>query len=285
MSNEFNISSVDFKDTKRESKPAYTTSTLQQDASNKLNYGSSRTMKIAQALYEGKKIDNEHVGLITYMRTDSTRLPDVFVKEANGYIKSKYGDEYLGHTHMKAQKLAQDAHEAIRPTSIMRTPESIKKYLSQEEYNLYRLIYNRTITSLMAPAAFVKETVLFSNNDTVWKTTGQTMKFDGYLKIYGLEDEDKNSFLPDFKVNDIYTDANVIINELMTKPKSRYTEATLIKEMEELGIGRPSTYATTMSVLKERDYVTIEKKSLIPTSQGRVTSKVLNEYFNQIYVA
>lgn len=283
LSNEFIVSSVDFKDSKRESKPAYTTSTLQQDASNKLNYGSSRTMKIAQALYEGKKIDDEHVGLITYMRTDSTRLSDVFVKEANNYINSKYGSEYLGHTHMKTQKLAQDAHEAIRPTSILRTPESVKIYLSQEEYNLYKLIYNRTLTSLMAPAVFLKETVLFTNNETVWKINGQTMTFDGYLKVYGLDDEDKNKLLPDFKEHDVYKDAEVIINELMTKPKSRYTEATLIKEMEELGIGRPSTYATTMSVLKERDYVNVIKKSLVPTEQGRITSKVLNEYFNQIF--
>ncbi len=283
LSNEFVVSSVEFKDTIRESKPAYTTSTLQQDASNKLNYGSSRTMKIAQALYEGKKIGNEHVGLITYMRTDSTRLSDVFIKEANNYIINKYGNDYLGHTHMKAQKLAQDAHEAIRPTSILRTPESVKTYLSQEEYHLYRLIYNRTITSLMAPAKILKETVMFKNNDTLWKTSGQTITFDGFLHVYGLEDEDKNKLLPDFKENDVYKDAKVIINELMTKPKNRYTEATLIKEMEELGIGRPSTYATTIAVLKERDYVNVEKRFLVPTEQGRFTSKVLDEYFSQIF--
>ena len=278
----FTVSNIEYKDFKRESKPAYTTSTLQQDASNKLNYQSSRTMRISQALYEGKEIGDEHVGLITYMRTDSTRLSDVFVKEAQEYICNSYGKDYLGHAHLKAQKLAQDAHEAIRPTSINRTPEMMKRYLSSEEYNLYKLIYNRTITSLMSPAIFKKETVLFNNNDTVWKATGQTLEFDGYLKAYGIEDEDRNRLLPDFKLSDELKAKEVILEELFTKPKSRFTEATLIKEMEELGIGRPSTYATTMSVLKERDYIKLEKKFLVPTEQGMITSKVLNEYFAQI---
>lgn len=279
----FTVSSIEFKDFKRESKPAYTTSTMQQDASNKLNYQSNRTMRIAQALYEGKKIGSEHVGLITYMRTDSTRLADIFVSEASDYIKKEYGDKYLGHTHIKAQKLAQDAHEAIRPTSINRTPDMMKRYLSQEEYNLYKLIYNRTITSLMSPAEFKRETVLFNNNETVWKTTGQTLVFDGYLKAYGIDEDDRNKYLPDFKESEDLTANEVTIEELFTKPKQRFTEASLIKEMEELGIGRPSTYATTMSVLKEREYISVDKKNLVPTEQGMTTSKVLNEYFHQIF--
>lgn len=279
----FIIKSIEFKDFKRESKPAYTTSTLQQDASNKLNFQSSRTMRIAQALYEGKKIGDEHVGLITYMRTDSTRLADIFVSEASEYIKNQYGINYLGHTHIKTQKLAQDAHEAIRPTSINRTPEMMKRYLTPEEYNLYKLIYNRTITSLMSPAEFKKETVLLNNNETIWKATGQTLVFDGYLKAYGIDEDDRNKYLPNFNENEALKAKDVEVEELFTKPKQRFTEASLIKEMEELGIGRPSTYATTMSVLKEREYITVEKKFLIPTEQGLITSKVLNEYFYQIF--
>lgn len=283
LDKEFKVSNIEFKDYKRESKPAYTTSTLQQDASNKLNYQSTRTMRIAQSLYEGKQIGSEQVGLITYMRTDSTRLSDLFVNEASNYIENKYGKEYLGHTRVKAQKLAQDAHEAIRPTSIERTPEMMKRYLSVDEYNLYKLIYNRTITSLMSPAKFKKQIVMFTNNETVWKINGQTLLFDGYLKVYGYDEDDKNILLPDFKVDDDYKYQDILINELFTKPKSRFTEATLIKAMEELGIGRPSTYATTMSVLKERDYIHLEKKYLVPTEQGRLTFKALTDFFNDIF--
>lgn len=217
------------------------------------------------------------------MRTDSTRLADIFVSEASEYIKNQYGINYLGHTHIKTQKLAQDAHEAIRPTSINRTPEMMKRYLTPEEYNLYKLIYNRTITSLMSPAEFKKETVLLNNNETIWKATGQTLVFDGYLKAYGIDEDDRNKYLPNFNENEALKAKDVEIEELFTKPKQRFTEASLIKEMEELGIGRPSTYATTMSVLKEREYITVEKKFLIPTEQGLITSKVLNEYFYQIF--
>lgn len=278
----FIIKSIEFKDFKRESKPAYTTSTLQQDASNKLNFQSSRTMRIAQALYEGKKIGDENVGLITYMRTDSTRLADIFVSEASEYIKNQYGINYLGHTHIKTQKLAQDAHEAIRPTSINRTPEMMKRYLTPEEYNLYKLIYNRTITSLMSPAEFKKETVLLNNNETIWKATGQTLVFDGYLKAYGIDEDDRNKYLPNFNENEALKAKDVEIEELFTKPKQRFTEASLIKEMEELGIGRPSTYAKTIDTIKERNYVKVEDKKFIPTEIGIETTDKLQEFFKDI---
>ena len=282
LSDNFTVSLIEQKEVKRQSKPAFTTSTLQQDASNKLNFNSTKTMRVAQSLYEGKEIGSEHVGLITYMRTDSTRLSDVFVKEANGFIKDSFGSDYLGHIHIKEQKLAQDAHEAIRVTSIYRTPESIKSYLTLDEYKLYDLIYKRTLSSLMASAKFMRKTVFFTNNETVWKINGQTLIFDGYLKVYGKEEDDFNKNLPDFKENEAYTGASVEMEELFTKPKTRYTESSLIKDMDELGIGRPSTYATTMQVLKDREYVTLDKKYLVPTEQGRLTSKVLDEYFSDI---
>lgn len=282
LTKDFTVSSIESKEIKRQSKPAYTTSTLQQDASNKINFISTKTMRVAQSLYEGKEIGDEHIGLITYMRTDSTRLSDVFVKETNDYIVSEYGKDYLGTTHIKAQKLAQDAHEAIRVTSIYRTPSMMERYLTPDENKLYKLIYNRTLASLMANARFNRTTVLFDNNETVWKTSGQTLLFDGYLKVYGKDEEDTNTTLPVFKEEEKYQANDVVINELFTKPKSRYTESSLIKDMDELGIGRPSTYATTIQVLKDREYVSLDKKNLVPTEQGRLTSKVLDEYFNPI---
>lgn len=278
----FIVNEIESKEISRQSKPAYTTSTMQQDASNKLGYNSTKTMRVAQALYEGKEIGNEHVGLITYMRTDSTRLSDVFVKEANEYIKNEYGNEYLGKGHIKAQKLAQDAHEAIRVTSVYRTPASLKAFLTPDEYKLYNLIYKRTIASLMSNAKFNRKTVFFVNNETIWKTSGQTMVFDGYLRIYDRDDDDEQKTIKDFKKGEEYKANEVVINELFTKPKTRYTESTLIKDMDELGIGRPSTYAQTMQVLKDREYVTLDKKFLVPTEQGRLTSRALNQYFNPI---
>ncbi len=282
LTKQFKVSDIENKESKRESKPPYTTSTLQQDASNKLNFVSTRTMRVAQSLYEGKRIGNIEVGLITYMRTDSTHLSDIFVKEAKEYISYKYGNNYVGKIKEKEQKLAQQAHEAIRPTSIERTPESVKQYLTTDEYKLYKLIYNRAITSLMAAAVFSKTKVLFKNNETIWKITGQTLVFDGYIRAYGKEDDDENKVLPKFEIGESYSANEIKLNELFTKPKSRYTEASLIKDMEELGIGRPSTYAQTMSTLKERKYIDLEEKKIIPTPQGILTSDSLDEFFSSI---
>ncbi len=282
LQKDFLVSNIEKKENKRESKQAYTTSTLQQDASNKLNFNSSKTMRVAQSLYEGKNIGSEEVGLITYMRTDSTTLSNLFVTEANSYIINHYGKEYIGRKKEKAQKLAQEAHEAIRPTSIFRTPESVSKYLSNDEYKIYKLIYNRTIASLMSAAVFENTKITFDNNKTTWKLTGQRLIFDGYLLVYGKEEDDENNLLPEFVIGNTYQANEVIIKELFTKPKTRYTEATLIKDMEELGIGRPSTYAQTLSTLTERDYINIVEKKLVPTQQGMLTTEKLDEFFSPI---
>jgi len=280
----FVVSDIQTKKINRQSNPTYTTSTLEQDALNKLNFDASRTMRIAQSLYEGKKIGNELHGLITYMRTDSTRLATSFVKECGDYILAKYGPKYLGTVKNRNQKGMQDAHEGIRPTSIERTPDSIKNYLTEEEYKIYKLIYNRTLASLMSNAIFAQTTVEFTNTDSTWQTSGSELIFDGYLKVYGKSDEDKNSLLPVFNLNESYNALEINILDKETEPKKRYTEASLIKEMEDLGIGRPSTYAQTIQTLKDpkRAYVKVVKKSLIPTEQGILTTEKLQEFFSDI---
>ena len=280
----FVVSDIQTKKVTRQSQPTYTTSTLEQDAANKLNYDAARTMRIAQGLYEGKKIGSGLTGLITYMRTDSTRLATSFVKECADFILSKYGPKYIGTVKSKTQKGMQDAHEGIRPTSITRTPDSIKEYLTDEEYKLYKLIYNRTLASLMSNAIFAQTKVIFNNTDSTWSTTGSELMFDGYLKVYGKSDEDKNSLLPTFKLDESYNAIDILILDKETEPKKRYTEASLIKEMEELGIGRPSTYAQTVETLKDskRAYVKVSKKSLIPTEQGVLTTEKLQEFFSDI---
>ncbi|MDE7263131.1 MAG: type I DNA topoisomerase [Anaeroplasmataceae bacterium] len=278
----FIVSNIANKLVHRNSYPAFTTSTLQQDASNKLGFSPSKTMRIAQGLYEGKTIQNEEVGLITYMRTDSTRLADQFVDHAHQYIRQNYGDKYLGAVKIKTAKNMQDAHEAIRPTSVERTPEMIQPYVTEEEYQLYRLIYSRSIASLMAPARFNSVRVEFTNTNSLWAITGQTMEFDGYLKAYGKTEEDENTLLPNFTLGAGFNAEDIIILDKETQPKSRYTEATIIKEMEALGIGRPSTYAQTILTLRERDYIKLEKKSLIPTEQGILTTEKLDQFFSSI---
>lgn len=278
----FQVSNISNKLVNRNSYPAFTTSTLQQDASNKLGFSPSRTMRIAQSLYEGKNIGSETVGLITYMRTDSTRLSELFIKDAHDFIKSNYGDKYLGNVKIKSQKNMQDAHEAIRQTSLSRKPDDIKSYLTDDEYKLYKLIYNRTISSLMAPAKFNSVKIDFTNTNSLWAVTGQTMEFDGYLKVYGKSEEDENNMLPNFNLGESYNANEINILDKQTTPKSRYTEASIIKEMETLGIGRPSTYAQTILTLKERNYIIVEKKSLIPTEQGILTSDKLNQFFSDL---
>lgn len=278
----FTVSDIQSKQVKRNSSPAYTTSTLQQDASNKLGFTPVKTMKLAQGLYEGKNIGSETIGLITYMRTDSTRLADSFVKACNKHILETYGSKYIGSVKTKVQKNAQDAHEAIRPTSILRTPSSLMKYLTADEYKLYELIYNRCLASLMSAAVFNTTKVIFKNTDSLWQTAGQNLVFDGYLMVYGKSEEDMNTLLPNFNLGDSFNPLEVNILDKMTEPKKRYTEATLIKDMEDLGIGRPSTYAQTIQTLKEREYVVLDKKSIVPTEQGILTTEKLKEYFTSI---
>lgn len=285
LSLSFKIKHVEEKEKMKKPKDPFRTSTLQQMAANRLNFSSSKTMQIAQKLYEGMNIGSETVGLITYMRTDSTRLSDVFVSDTKNYIKDKYGSEYVGSVKSsKEPKGAQDAHEAIRPTSIMRTPESIKEYLSNDEYKLYRLIYIRSLAYLMSSAKTLATTVDLENNGYLFKATGSVLKFDGYLKVYGEYEDSEDVILPDFKN---YNSDEVVADKIekfqhFTKPAPRYTEASLIKEMESLGIGRPSTYATIMKTILDRGYVKLEDKKFYPTDIGFETTDKLQEFFSNI---
>ncbi|MCR5113930.1 MAG: type I DNA topoisomerase [Acholeplasmatales bacterium] len=278
----FKVSDIETKNVSKASYPTFTTSTMQQDANIKLGFAPTRTMQTAQSLYEGKNIGTETVGLITYMRTDSTRLAESFVNEAKEYIEETYGSKYVGKVKIRAQKAAQDAHEGIRPTSISRTPELVKPYLTSDEYKLYKLIYNRTIASLMANATYKSTKIILENYRTTWSMSGSVMTFDGYQKIYKNEEEEEENLLPDLPLGE-YIDADKIeILDKQTEPKKRYTEAALIKEMEDLGIGRPSTYAQTLFTLKERKYVSIEKKQVVPSEQGILTVEKLADFFSDI---
>ena len=236
LGNVFKIESVDKKDKKRSSKPPFITSTLEQEASIKLNFTSKKTMSLAQKLYEGIDLEDETVGLITYMRTDSIRLSDEYVKSAYKYIETKYGKEYLGIVKKsKKTENVQDAHEAIRPTSVNRTPESVKKFLTPDEFKLYSMIYKRALASLMKDAKSEQTTVILDNNNYKFKTTGSVIKFDGYLKVYGDYEDSEDAIIPPL---DTYKSNVLVSNEIdkeqhFTKPKPRYTEAKLIKEMEE----------------------------------------------------
>lgn len=285
LSNAFNIESVEVKEKKKSSKLPFTTSTLTQLANQKLNFSASKTMKLAQALYEGKKLGNETVGIISYMRTDSVRLSDVFNKDAFSFIKNNYGSKYVGHVKKtKEKENVQDAHEAIRPTSINRTPESIKNYLSADEYKLYNLIYVRTLASLMADAKYNNTSVVLDNNDYKFNASGQVNTFDGYLKIYKEFETTNDKVLPDFSSykSSVIVSKEIKANSHFTEPPARFKEDTLIKELESLGIGRPSTYVKIIEVLKERKYISMENKKFIPTTVGVQVTDKLQEYFSSI---
>ena len=285
LSDKFIIDKIDKQKKNRKAKYPFITSTLQQDASTKLGFTSKKTMSIAQKLYEGITLKDETVGLITYMRTDSVRLSDEFVKSAYAYISSNYGENYLGYVKKaKSMDNVQDAHEAIRPTSINRTPSSVKEYLTKDEYKLYEIIYYRTLASLMKDAMVEATSVSLNNNNYIFKTTGQVLVFDGYLKVYANYEDVNDKELPNL---DNLLHKEVISNEInysehTTKPPSRYTESKLIKEMETLGIGRPSTYAKIIETLNERDYVKIEDKKFVPTEVAMETTDKLQEFFKDI---
>jgi DNA topoisomerase-1 len=279
----FEISNVKKTKKSRNSRPPFITSTLQQEASSKLNFKARRTMSIAQKLYEGIELEDETVGLITYMRTDSIRLADVFVESAKDYIEKKYGKEYLGKVKVsKKTENVQDAHEAIRPTSAMRTPESIKEYLSADEFKLYSIIYARAMASLMAPAKFDSTSITLDNNGYNFNASGSVINFDGYLRVYSQYEKQKDELLPELKVNEKIDSTDIEKTQHFTKPPARYSEAKLIKEMEELGIGRPSTYATIIDTIQTRNYVEMVDKAFKPTESGVITSEKLTEYFNDI---
>ena len=284
LSEDFKIESVEQKEKNRSGVMPFTTSTLQQACINKFNYNSSKVMSVAQKLYEGINIGSETVGLITYMRTDSTRLSPIFINDAFKYIKDNFGENYVGAVKKgKKNDNVQDAHEAIRPTSLYRTPESMKKYLSTDEYKIYSIIYARALASLMKDARVLATTVILDNNDYKFKSTGQILVFDGFLKVYGDYSVSNDTILPDFnKYNGIVSTKDIETEQKFTKPIARYTEASLIEEMENLGIGRPSTYATTMKTLKDRGYVKVIEKKFHPTEIGIETTDKLQEFFSNI---
>jgi len=281
---EYKISDIVIKNRQKSAKPPFITSTLQQEASAKFNYNSKRTMMIAQKLYEGIELEKERVGLITYMRTDSYRLSEQFINEGKDWIKDKYGDKYY-HGYRKFEsksKNVQDAHEAIRPSSLVNTPESVKSSLSNDEYKLYSLIYKRALSALMADATIEDQKLKIDNNGYIFEAGGEKVIFDGYLKVYGVYEANESKSLPDFTVGEILKDAEVLTEQKFTNPPLRFSESRLIKKMEELGIGRPSTYSMTMETLKHRYYVKMEKKTFIPTPQGILTSEKLDEFFSNI---
>ena len=284
LSNAFKIESIDKKEKAKKSKFPFTTSTLEQEASTKLGFTSKKTMMIAQKLYEGINLKDGAEGLISYMRTDSVRLSDEFIKDTYGYIKDNYGSEYVGYVK-KSNKTenVQDAHEAIRPTNINNNPEKIKEYLTNDEYKLYSLIYYRALASLMKDAKVEATTVILDNNNQ-FKVNGQILIFDGYLKVYSKYEDSEDKVLPDFSnyKSNVLVANTIEYTSHTTKPPARYTESKLIKEMEELGIGRPSTYAKTIDTIEERGYVKVIDKKFIPTEVGIETTDKLQEFFKDI---
>lgn len=287
---EFEVVNVTKKERKRNPAPAFTTSSLQQEAARKLNFRAKKTMMIAQQLYEGIDIGKQEgtVGLITYMRTDSTRISDVAKAEAMQYIYDKYGKEYVAGEIQKVKKqpAAQDAHEAIRPTSVMRTPEQLKDVLTRDQLRLYRLIWDRFVASQMAPAVLDTVTVELKNSGCIFRANGSQVKFSGFMKVYieGTDDqtEETTKMLPDLKVGDKIKSVEINPKQHFTQPPPRYTEARLVKELEELGIGRPSTYAPTLDVIQRRGYVQLDNKRFIPTELGEIVHSLMVEFFPEI---
>ena len=285
LSKSFNIDNVDKKTKEKKGVMPFTTSTLQQACANKFNFGASKTMKIAQRLYESVDIGTETVGLITYMRTDSTRLSSGFIGDVHSYIKKTYGDEYIGKVkQQKHKENVQDAHEAIRPTSIYRTPEAMKEFLTNDELKVYSIIYYRALASLMANAKVLATVITLENNGYLFKATGQVITFGGFMKVYDRYMDSEEVILPDFSnYNSKVIVADDITKEQhFTKPLPRFTESSLIKELEALGIGRPSTYAKILETIKERNYVKVNDKKFYPTEIGITTTDKLQEFFSNI---
>ena len=285
LSKSFNIDSVDKKTKEKKGVMPFTTSTLQQACANKFNFGASKTMKIAQRLYESVDIGTETVGLITYMRTDSTRLSSGFIGDVHSYIKKTYGDEYIGKVkQQKHKENVQDAHEAIRPTSIYRTPEAMKEFLTNDELKVYSIIYYRSLASLMANAKVLATVITLENNGYLFKATGQVITFDGFMKVYDRYMDSEEVILPDFSNynSKVIVAEDITKEQHFTKPLPRFTESSLIKELEALGIGRPSTYAKILETIKERNYVKVNDKKFYPTEIGITTTDKLQEFFSNI---
>ncbi|MBI4435927.1 MAG: type I DNA topoisomerase [Candidatus Omnitrophica bacterium] len=276
------------KSEKKKSPPApFTTSKLQQDAFNKLHFSAAKTMRLAQQLYEGLEVGKEGpVGLITYMRTDSVRVSDTAISQVREFIGKKFGKEYLPKTPHRyvSKKTAQEAHEAIRPTSVFREPDGIKPYLTQDQYKLYRLIYCRFVASQMEKANFLVVSVDIACGVALFRASHQSCLFPGFLSVYATEEEEevKERLLPELLVGQPLTFHEFLPSQHFTKPPPRYTEGSLVKALEELGIGRPSTYAPTLQTIIQRDYVRREKGSLVPTELGNLVTKLLIENFPKI---
>ncbi len=286
---EFTVTSLKKQVRRKEAKPPLITSTLQQEASTKLGFSAKRTMQIAQRLYEGVELGDHSEGLITYMRTDSTRLSNLFIEAAHDYIVQQFGKEYLGKYKVKNDDNSQDAHEAIRPTSLDHSPEQVKKYLTADQYKLYKLIYARAVASLMAPSKSNTVSVVLSVNGYDFNASGTQLAFDGYLKMVSEYETSKDVVLPELSEGQQCTPLSLQGNQHFTEPPLRYSEARLIKEMEEQGIGRPSTYSMIIETIQQRGYVTLDKatessktKVFFPTEQGVLTCEKLDEYFSQI---
>ena len=285
------ISRVDKKQRSRNPSAPFTTSTLQQQSVRKLGFTTKRTMIIAQKLYEGIDIGNETVGLISYMRTDSMTLSNDVIQQIREYLKNNYEPEYLPQIaigYKTKSKNAQEAHEAIRPTDINKTPASLKKYLSEEQFKLYEMIWQRTLSCQMTPAIFdaVSVDLEIGQGENIFRASGQTLKFPGFMSVY-MEDEDEtseekenSSTLPPLEVGEILNIEKIKGDQHFTEPPPRYSEASLVKTLEEYGIGRPSTYSSIISTLQEREYVLLEKKRFIPTDVGNVVNKFLTEHFS-----
>ena len=305
LNKEYIVKDVIRSERKKNPTPVFTTSTLQQAAARSLNYNIKKTMQIAQGLYEGVKIPGKgNTGLITYMRTDSTRISEEARKIIKKEIITKFGEEYYEERYFKTSKNAQDGHEGIRPSYPDITPESIKEYLTKEQYALYSMIYKRTLASQMKPAVYDTITVKFDNNNYEFRTNGSKIKFLGFLKIYDLdkyskaEKEEENEGinskndieeiqelveLPDIHEKDIFKEKKQNKKQSFTEPPARYTEASLVKVLEANGIGRPSTYSPTINTIIERRYVKKEKKAIVPTELGEIVTDLLLKYFENIF--
>lgn len=284
---DFEVGKVVKQEKRRFPANPFTTSSLQQEAARKLNFKARKTMMIAQQLYEGIALGRSGtVGLITYMRTDSTRISPFAQAEAATYIEGKYGKEYLKAGSNKKVAAGQDAHEAVRPTSSDRTPDNMKQYLSRDQYRLYKLIWDRFIASQMAPAVLDTVRVDLWNNDVMFRSNGQTIKFKGFMTIYieGKDDEEEEleNALPELNEGEVVKAEKIDPKQHFTQPPPRYTEARLVKTLEELGIGRPSTYAPTLDTIQKRNYVRMDQKRFMPTELGEVVNDSVTEYFPDI---
>ncbi|MEI5906161.1 type I DNA topoisomerase [Bacillus spongiae] len=284
----FEVSKVTKRERKRNPAPPFTTSSLQQEAARKLNFRAKKTMMLAQQLYEGIDLGKQGtIGLITYMRTDSTRTSETAQKEAAGYVESSYGKEYTKPSSGGgSQGKTQDAHEAIRPTSVLREPQSLKEFLSRDQLRLYKLIWERFVASQMTPAIMDTLSVDLMNGDVQFRANGSKVKFPGFMKVYveGNDDqkEEKENWLPSLENGDKVNTDEIDPKQHFTQPPPRFTEARLVKTLEELGIGRPSTYAPTLDTIQKRGYVSLDNKRFVPTELGTIVHEVMAEYFPDV---